>query len=691
MATIINFTPKKELSAQQNLCDLIILAKEHLVLWTDIEGFSWESSSWPTSHCRVRFTNHENRSLHPAVVPDKRQLMHPAFIDFAKAYLRYRHSVTPHKNSGREMTALRALEFVLREEMGTPDITKVDQRHFDRAIIVVKSQKSHQFVIGEMLKILATLADFFIITSNASYWKNPFTGIKGYEFTNGGKASAEVKAGKVPDQDALLAIAEVFGRGHTERLDDVDIMVTSLTAILLSAPMRVTETIRFRLDCLGSDTDKDGKRQYFLKYWVPKTREFARKPIPGVMAETAIEAIRRLTAITEDGRHLARYMETNPAKFYRHTNCPNVPDDQELTRDQVAQALGFAHRKSVEDFIKKHTGNRKLTDFTLNSLWQIVLTEHRESNPHFPYQESLSSSTNPPPKMSQSLLCARRFQFGVRVNASPVLLAPFNRDYYAKRLDATVKRDRINERPLCFFTRHGFKSTKFKSHGPRHLLNRLARRSGVSVDEITAWSNRSSSRQTMTYLNDDPAELAAKAATMMGMTSEQKPKAPITDEEAEMYGQGPFHRSRYGLCRRSWRAGPCNKFADCLNCSELLMCKGDKVAATIISMDRSNLVKTFNVAQEAIDRGERAASRWTMNAAPQIELLNQLLAIHNDPTIPDGSPLERVGTDFSHEQTLIDEKANAASIKLLDRNKLAIEYGSELLECLDQLWKPTDA
>lgn len=611
--------------------------------------------------------------------------MHPRFTEFAKAFLRYQQQINPTKGIARQLTAMRILERALREDMGVPDITKIDQRHFDRAVAIVGEHKRPGVLTGQLVGMLRKLADLFIVTGAARYWSNPYTGTAGDEYAYGAYAPSSVKAAKVADQGGILSIAQVFGRGYHEKLEDVDVMTTSLTALLLSAPMRISEPIRFRVDCLSQDMDRDGKVQYFLKYWVPKTREFARKPVPATMVETTIEAVRRLTEITEEGRRLAKYMEGSPRTFYRHKSCPNVPDDQVLTPAEVASALGFVHRKSVQDFIHKHTGFYRLTGFTLNSLWLLVLKEHRELNPNFPYQELFTTTACPPPKMSEALICARRQQFALRKGTSPVLLTPFNSSFYSSRLSGAINKRRKNSRSMCFFTRHGFPPLKFKSHGVRHLLNQLARQRGVSIEVITAWSNRSSPRQTLTYLNDDPKQIASLAAKDLSLAVEQTPKQPITSDEAELYGQGPFHRSRYGLCRRSWRAGPCNKFADCLNCSELLMCKGDKVALSSLIRDKSNLVGTYTAAREAIMRGERAASRWVEKATSQIERLNELLSIMSDKSVPEGSPIEVRGTDFTHEGTIVEDKAREFGVKLLTRENLALEYGAELLACLDEL------
>lgn len=690
MTNIIQFTARKDLSAQRNLQEFIAMARDHIPTWGDLKGFTWNGASWPTLRSGIRFTNEENARFRGKATPSPEQLLHPAFIEVAKAYLRHRHHTKPYKGVGREMSALRALEYVLRQDMGVPDITKVSERHFEQAVGVLGRHKAVAIIAGELLGILKRLADYAIVTSSAHCWNHHYYGDNSYASTNGSLAPQHVKDKKVPDQDALLAIAEVFSRGYHQPLEDVDVLVTSITALFLCAPTRIMETVRFRTDCLGSDQDKNGKTQHYLKYWVPKINSFARKPIPETMAETAIEAIRRLTEMTQEGRRLARYMETHPTKFYRHVNCPNVPNNHVLTREQVVQALGFANIGSTESFVKKWTGSHEMTGHTLDSLWQIVLKVHQQLNPHFPYQERAVKGEVPPLKMSEVLLCCLRGQFATGFVTIPVLLTPFSRDYYAARLNAPVERRKHSKnygkpKNCCFYTRHGFEPIKLKSHSARHLLNRLAKQSGVSIDVITAWSSRSSTRQTLTYLDNDQGEAAAAAAALMGYKVEQSTKAPVTSEEAETYGQGPIHRSRYGLCLRSWRVGPCNKFADCLNCSEVLICKGDRFAADVIAAERAELAKTYYAAEDAVGSGERSATRWMKVSGPQIKKLDALLSILNDSQVPDGSPITITGTDFSHEQTLINGKAKEAGVNLLDRTTLAIEYGDDLLACLDEL------
>jgi hypothetical protein len=161
MAQIIQFTPKKELSAQRNLQDLITLSRDHLVTWANLPGFEWSNSYRPTSSRGIKFTDHENRSLHPSKPPSHQRLMSAEFTEFAKAYVRYRHTIKPHRNIAREMQALRALEVVLRRDQGVPGITKVNQRQFELAVAELDVYKAHAFIVGELLNILKMLADFF--------------------------------------------------------------------------------------------------------------------------------------------------------------------------------------------------------------------------------------------------------------------------------------------------------------------------------------------------------------------------------------------------------------------------------------------------------------------------------------------------------------------------------------------------
>ncbi|WP_139154857.1 hypothetical protein [Enterobacter hormaechei] len=207
----------------------------------------------------------------------------------------------------------------------------------------------------------------------------------------------------------------------------------------------------------------------------------------------------------------------------------------------------------------------------------------------------------------------------------------------------------------------------------------------MNIETITSWSSRASVLQTRTYLHDKPAEFAEKGAMLFRTTQHHNPRPPVADSDVEIFKQGPFHKSRYGLCVRSWRAGPCNKFADCLNCTDLLMCKGDKFALESVRQEHENLRASWASAVKAIENGERSASIWTEKTAFQLERMEQLLLLLTDHDIPDGSPVALAGQNFSHEKAIMDEKKFTYGVESKAHFQIADIYSEELLNCLKLL------
>ncbi|QGZ31562.1 hypothetical protein [Stutzerimonas stutzeri] len=101
MTQIIQFIPKHEISANQNLDDFINFAHNELTLWSDLRGFTWTADRWQTTHTGIRFINFENKDLPPKSRSQPIHLMHPSFIEFAKAFLRYKHTCTNQGNKQR--------------------------------------------------------------------------------------------------------------------------------------------------------------------------------------------------------------------------------------------------------------------------------------------------------------------------------------------------------------------------------------------------------------------------------------------------------------------------------------------------------------------------------------------------------------------------------------------------------------
>lgn len=684
MSNIIYFKSQATLSTEQNLSNLTTLARDQVMLWSELEGFSWEAPVWPTHWRLLRFLGLHERGLHSSKEPSQEQQMSAPFIDFAKAYLRYTQHINRTKTFKRTLAALQLLEAALLELNGDADPTKVAVRHLDRAAELLTSEgfKDRQG-IGSALKLLAeNLGKWHITVASTKYWTHPFVG----KNSNVGSSKRDpiTLTKKLPSDDTLLAIAEIFAKGYSGDQDDEDVFTTCITCLLLSAPMRINEILHFRINPLREELDSKGNKQLYIAYWVPKNGSYVRKEVPEVLADLTREAVRRLTLITEESRQLAIHMESNPERFYRHAKCPNVSDDQVLTVEELTQAFGFSNAKSVESFIFRCTGEYKIKGWTLNSIWPLILAEHKAQNPHFPYQvDPTDNSTNKPLKMSESLMCFRYQQLSTRNQTSTVLLAPMNRDFYAKRLESRDLQRGKKVINLSVLVKHGYEGLALRSHQLRHFLNTLAQEAGVSIEAITRWSTRASQTQSLVYMHQDPDRKARKAAEKQGLIPTQRTGLPVTNDEYRVMEFGPIITTRYGICTHDYTVTPCNKHSDCLNCSELLLCKGHLRSIQAITEERDQVAENLAAAQTKIDTGERVASRWHQVHAMTLSRLNQLIQVMTDPNIEGGSPIRIQGKDFSHQTRILENRA-AAQLSA-DSEALDFRHSDDVAACLQLL------
>lgn len=680
MTNIIHFRSKAQVSTEQNLRKFISLARDKVKLWEDLDGFDWAALSWPTHAGSIRFVNRANSSLHHTKAVHRRHSMSAPYIDFAKAYLRYSQSIQPTQTLKRTVAALQFLETALSKAENSADVTKISELHLDIAIEHLQKSglKDRQGIALALSRIAHDLGKWHISSSSIKYWKQPF---RDHESNANEEKRRTNAADKLPDDDALLAIAEVFSNGYSKKLDDEDVFITSLTCLLLSAPMRINESLHFRDNPLKTELDSSGKEQLYIAYWVPKNGKYVRKEVPEVMASHTKEAVRRLQKITEESRKLAKHYESGTNRFYRHANCPDVPDNQVLTREQVASALGMKGLGATESFLLSATGKYTLKGYTLNSLWQILLGIHKAKNPHFPYQvDPKNSSSGQPLKVSESLMCFRYQQLSTRNNSSPVLLAPMNRDYYAKRLNGAVMIRGNKEVSVSFFRKHVYHDLELRSHQLRHFLNTLAQEAGVSIESITQWSTRASKTQSRTYMHQESSKKSEAIAHRMGLTKDTT-NNPVTEQEYRVMEHGPIITTRYGICTHDYTLTPCQKHADCLRCSELLMCKGHQRSIEAIESERNKVAENLAASNAAINAGKRVAGRWHEAHSKTLKRLDEILHVMTDPEIENGSPIQMSGEDFSHESRIANAQSGQHT-SIGTSNKLSDTYSDDVASCL---------
>ncbi len=483
---VVAFAPKSEKNAKRNLKDFIGLARDQLTVFG--ADLTWEAWKWDGV---CQFTK---RSAPPKVKDPTQYLMSKEFIDFAKAYIRYQagqNSGTRSVSSFR-MAALRAVEAALIDRKGVANPRDIDLDTLNQAASLLREQFGPRIAYPRSLK-LAELAIFLaahrLAVVNTRFWRNPIASPKNLH-VGIGKEAADAREKLMPDPRALDALGSLFGQGCDvfDRRQHVDIFTTSAAAMLLGAPTRAGEELfKLRIDLEFLGPDKEGVMRYGWRTRSGKNFGWTTKWVPDVWVPVAKEAVRRLKAITEDSRQLALYIEEQmanskvhpnaPKLFYRHSNCPSVPDDQLLSAEEVCLALGFENPKSLN---QNHLSQRDGV-YTLESLWKWVLDALPENFPYTDKTEQL--------KFSEALFCMFSYQLHSSRSASPVRLWKPE----LSSLGPNLYGDR------SIFARHQFLDQEglplaIWSHQFRHYLNTLAHEGTgaeyLSPEQIDTWSGR---------------------------------------------------------------------------------------------------------------------------------------------------------------------------------------------------------
>lgn len=645
MAELRHFSPKSELSASKNLAEFIQMCKDDLTVFgADLD---WNDTSWPKA---ANFTKlgAQSRGFHPS------DRMDDAFIDFAKAYFRYQqgHRPTGTKN---ESKALRVIETALLQTTGSADVAGLDFGILDEAAVFARGHYSAgaAYHCGRELQRLARfVSEKHLIPSDLSTWKSPIKKPSDITIQTGAKAKA-IQDKKLPSQEALDALAEIFANDPT---NPKDIFTSSTFAMTMCAPVRITEILELPADCEVEELDSKGVVQYGWRFYSAKGYEGDIKWIPEVMVPVAKDAVRRISALTAESRRLAAWIEKHPTTFYRHKNCPTVADDQLLTSEQAAQALGLTSLSNtgLSSVDRVHT---------LNSLWKYVMARQPGGFPWLNKEKKV--------KFSNALFCMSRNLVGEQRETSPVILwAPTHNVF---NNDLSPRESLRGNYHQSIFDRYGYKThdghrLKLTSHQARHLINTLANRGGLSEEQIAKWAGRADPKQNRVYNHMSEWEMVAKAEaldtslTLFGPKGEVSQHVSVSTHEINLMERGAMHVSLWGVCSHDFIMSPCEKFRDCLNCEEHVCLKGlgkDNAERLIrIKMRLAQVEKDYAEAQAAMDKGYAGADRWHEYHQKTVERLRQLVEILESRQIPDGAQIKlRDGKDFSHLRRVIRVKA----------------------------------
>lgn len=631
MVEIINFVPKSKLTAEENLKQFISLCKDKLTVFG--KDLDWQSNSWPKV---VNFTKIgvHSRAWDEADVLDK------TFIDFAKAYLRYQqgHKLTKTKN---ETKALRCIEGAFLLSGIKASIINLTPSIADKAAQLAREHYSREasYHAGkEIERLIKFVCEKRLIPINF-VWKSPIPKPLDVRIQTGIKAKKE-REKKLPDEDALLATAEVFNK--YPNLSPRDIFSTSCIPILLSVPARINELLHLSIDCLVFDKDKNGNDVVGIRWYSGKGYGAEIKWVPEVMVEAVCEAIKRIKELTKEGRILAQWYEDNPDQFYRHVKCPDIDEDRLLSKSELALALNISDIGNLKTAVKNLCG-REYADleqvFNLRTLNECMHQALPEGFPWLDKERNL--------KWSQALFCMRQNEIN---DARPVSLTKLwipsinllNEDLGPKS----------NRKSL--FARHGYDPAyKVTSHQPRHKLSTEAKRGGMSDLALAKWAGRADPKHNRYYnhMTEDEMVALAKSAdrelTLYGPKGDFAVNMPTTMQEFHLMEKGIAHTTEFGYCIHDFIMSPCQKHRDCLNCSEQVCVKGHSEKLKRLLELRDLEKKQFEKAKQALESGDYGADRWYENKKRTLERVEELINIMTNDKIMDGA-LIRLKNDNEH-------------------------------------------
>lgn len=669
MAEIIQFVPKQHLQAAENLLNFIRISKEELTVFG--ADLSWEDNHW--AEAGVTFGNLDNKTRKL----DPNKVLQQPLLEFAKAYYRYQQGHNPTKTR-LEITAIKCVERALLEVAQAADISKLNSVVLDHAAMLAKTCFSAgvAYHAGREIARLALFVTEKRLIPSRIDWKSPI--LRPADTVRTGEKARQQREKNLPNEELLDALAEIFAKNPTE---PKDIFTVCVSAMLLCAPSRISEILSLPVDCETWQTKRDGNKAYGWRFQPAKGGAPCIKWIPDAMASLAQEAISRIRQLTQEARNIAKWYENNPNLFYRHKNCPNVPEDQPLSMIESGMALGIptdnvSYCRDRLRLLKLSTaegGN------TLATMHPYVMSKLPKD---FPWWDKACGI-----RYSEALFCLQARQLRTDMPASPGMVW--------KPTANTLNDDLSSEESApgyavpSIFDRNGFnqgraKPLKANSHQFRHLLNTMAQRGGLSQAEIAKWSGRADMKQNRFYDHMSEFELVDMIRTHDSALSLDKPlaeiaeqvaaKIPMTRQEFNTLAIPTAHITDFGFCIHDFTMSSCQKFRDCLNCTEQVCVKGDRRIDRL--KERHIMVKQLrDKAAQEIEEGTAGADRWFQIQDLTEQRVRELIGIMEDPAIANGaiiklkndnefSPLRRAIEARAHtdksdkEQTLLNDMQN---------------------------------
>lgn len=615
-------------------------------------GTVWYSLSWPA----INFTKlGAPKNSRGKVSPEN--LLESEFIEFIKAYFWYSLARNPKLSLGFAYLAFRVLEKALISQHSDAKIWKCSINVLDVSSCLTvefygSAKSTGPMIVRYIEKIAAFLDEQGLVETPLFGWRSS---VKEPERKRSkiGQQAEQYRQSKLPDEEALDAIAEIFA---SEPKLPRDILTTSFIAMAMCAPSRGGEILELPVWSEIWEKDQAGIERYGWRFFAFKGYQGDIKWIPSSMQNIGEAAFDRIRRLTGPARTFAKWVEDHPEEYYRHDMCPDVDEDQPLTMIEAAQALGFnaANRQQASSALHYRKLPARDGANSLRSLWIHVKGRLPKG---FPWLDSDKRG-----KFSEALFCMLRNQAHASRATIPVELQRLTVRFFHADLDPRTE----VEYHQSLFDRHGYTGSdghllKLNTHQPRHFLNTVAQRAGLSQEYIAKWSGRLNPRHNRTYNHATDAEVLEKISGNIIASDAPKPTKlmglalnPIKSDEFLGVITPAMHVTEAGYCVHNWIISPCLKYRDCNNCEDQVCVKGEESKLKRLQARLNKLEAILALTVAEADEETIGSDRWIAHHQQEIARLRQLIHMLTDDALPDGTIIRLQGHGYSHLQRSLD-------------------------------------
>lgn len=673
MSEIILFRPKAELDASENLRGFVDSCRNELTIFG--AELPFDENTWDITESlslkglgnkrqRLIFSNLTTfKDKSPSPMPEP-------FLSFSKAYLRYMHGFRPTTAVTFRLSALRALEAALSENGMHPDPVKIDGHVLNRAAQIIGERYSvaAAYRIAGQLEMVAAFLSDNKLTEVPARWRNYLK--RPGDAVRVGKEFDEQRQSKMPSEAALDALPKVF-RLATE---PVDIIVSSVAAILCSAPDRINEVLMLPENCeVWQKSGTNGDQAYGLRWWPAKGADPMIKWVVPSLAGIVQEAIGKIRKLTDEARRIAKWYEENPGQIYLGNGFEHFRQNELLSMSEVSEILGMNGSGSVNAWCKSNkvnvvgTGRTHLVRFA--DVEKAIIGMLPQSFPVLNKETGL--------KYSEALMILRVNEFGGQRATYRCMIAPVNINQINTGLGSRAKHGFGS-----VFTRLGFSGLdgnpiKVTTHQFRHYLNTLAQAGGLSQLDIAKWSGRKDVRQNAAYDHVTPGQMLQKIrdaigdeSQMFGPLAEIPKKVLIPRDEFARLKVPTAHTTDLGFCIHDYTMSPCQLHMDCINCGDLACVKGDTEKTRRLRQRLEEARDLLQHAEQASSDEYYGSDRWMEHHKSTVDRLSQLCSIMDDPNVPMGAVIQLSPPQVTAQLDDQSERLSSDEVSKVDKGLL---------------------